>query len=387
MPDVTIGFIARSDFESKPGGDTIQWQMYDRAARAAGLKTTTWLDDAPVPRADVFHAFNVDRPLELYPKLVEVKKRGIPFVLSTIHHPYEWLGRFRRFQPPTGLFGKLLYRSVIGRSVPASEAIREAALLVLHRRLAHVGDLVPSWTRRVRWLLANADRIVLLTSQEGAYVQQDFGCRFQPEQPLILPNWVEGLDECSSAKPGLFSDHPEAPVIVVGRIEPRKNSLRVCRLAEAARRPLVFIGPPHPNERVFVDAFKQTVGGSAYARWVPGVSRAEMGQFYSHAGFLLNASLVEVSPLVDIEALAFGCPVATTRYAVHQEILPPQTPRVDPYDDQDILRRLGWRPERLIPRHLVDPEKCKRDLVHTYLSLTHVRPFGLAKGNPLRGAP
>ena len=29
----TVCFIARRDFESRPGGDTVQWRMYDRAAR------------------------------------------------------------------------------------------------------------------------------------------------------------------------------------------------------------------------------------------------------------------------------------------------------------------------------------------------------------------
>jgi hypothetical protein len=79
MAGTTVCFIARMDFESKPGGDTIQWHMYDRAAREAGLRTTTWFDDSPIPEADMFHALNIDRPLELYPKLVRVKQLGIPF--------------------------------------------------------------------------------------------------------------------------------------------------------------------------------------------------------------------------------------------------------------------------------------------------------------------
>ena len=73
--------------------------MYDRATREAGLKTRTWFDNSPVPQADVVHAFNVDRPLGIYPKLVQAKRLGIPVILSTIHHPHEWLARARRFEP------------------------------------------------------------------------------------------------------------------------------------------------------------------------------------------------------------------------------------------------------------------------------------------------
>ena len=366
---VTVCYVARPDFESKPGGDTIQWQMYDHAAREAGLRVTTWFDDAPMPRADVFHAFNIDRPLELYPKLVEVRRLRLPFVVSTIHHPHAWLVRFRRSQPPTGLLGRWLYRSPIGRSVPASEAAREVGMLLLQRRLTHLGDLRPRWTARVRWLLAEAARVALLSRAEAASLRADLGYDVSPAQTLVLPNWAEGLGEGSAAAPALFKELPEAPVIVVGRIEPRKNSLRICRLAEVARRHVVFVGRPHPGERSFVAAFRRATRASRYSRWIPGVSRSEMAQFYGHGSFLLNASFVEVSPLVDIEALAFGCPIVTTKYALHHEWLPPHTPACEPYEEHSILEWLRWRPDRSRPRPVIDAERCKRTLVDTYREL------------------
>ena len=366
---VTVCFVARADFESKPGGDTVQWQMYDHAARQAGLRVTTWFDDSPMPRADVFHAFNIGRPLELYPKLAEDRRLRLPFVMSAIHHPHPWLVRFRRFQPPTGFLGRWLYRSPIGRSVPASETAREVALLLRQRRLTYVGDLRRSWAVRVRWLLAEAARVALLSRAEAASVGADLGYDVRPAQALVLPNWAEGLGEAPAAAPALFRELPEAPVIVVGRIEPRKNSVRICRLAEVARRHVVFVGRPHPGERGFVEAFRQATQASRYTRWIPGVSRSEMAQFYGHGRFLLNASFVEVSPLVDIEALSFGCPIVTTKYALHHELLPPNTPVCEPYDEHSILEWLRWRPDRAEPRPVVDAERCKRTLVETYREL------------------
>ena len=340
--------------------------MYARAARAAGLEVTTWFDDGPFPRADLCHAFNIDRPLELYPKMVEARRRGIPFVLSTIHHPHEWLARFRRVQPPTGVVGRLLYRSPFGRSVAATERAKEVAMLVLQRRLAHLGDVMRGWSARVRWLLANAARVVVLSSGEAASLERDFGYRVSAAQALLVPNWVEDIDDVSDATASPFATLPEAPVIVVGRIEPRKNSVRICRLAGVARRHVVFIGRPHPSEGAFVEAFTRAVQASAFAHWTPGVPRSDMAPFYRHASFLLNASLVEVSPLVDIEALELGCPVVTTRYAVHHDFLPSHTPTCDPYDDEDIARCLEWRPGRLPRLRQVDGAQCRRDLVETY---------------------
>jgi glycosyltransferase involved in cell wall biosynthesis len=363
----TVCFVARGDFESMPGGDTVQWRMYERVVREAGLRPTTWFDDSSIPPADVYHAFNVNRPLELYPKLAEVKRRGRPFILSTIHHPHEWLTKYYA----TGARGSLLYGSALGRSIPARETIREIVTVARDRRIARLLALIPSWRQRVRWLLRNADRIMLLTDSEATYVQTDFAYEIPRHQQVIVPNWSEGLGDASAEKPDAFAGLPEPPVLVVGRIEPRKGNLRIARLAERARRHVVFVGLPLNGDAAFARAFHVAVQRSQYSRWIAGVPRSMLAAFYRHSSFLLNASFVEVSPLVDVEALALGCPVSTTMYAMHHQLLPPDTPLCDPYDDRSILDRLQWRPGRLAPRQLVDREMCARRLVDTYLALAN----------------
>jgi len=363
----TVCFVARGDFESMPGGDTMQWRMYERVVREAGLRPTTWFDDSSIPPADVYHAFNVDRPLELYPKLAEVKRRGRPFILSTIHHPHEWLTKYYS----TGARGSLLYRFALGRSIPARETIREIVTVARGRRIARLIALIPSWRQRVRWLLRNADRIMLLTDSEATYVQTDFAYEIPRHQQVIVPNWSEGLGDASAGKPEAFAGLPEPPVLVVGRIEPRKGNLRISRLAEQARRHVVFVGLPLNGDAAFARAFHVAVQRSQYSKWIAGVPRSMLAAFYRHSSFLLNVSFVEVSPLVDVEALALGCPVSTTMYAMHHQLLPPDTPLCDPYDDRSILDRLQWRPGRLPPRQLVDREMCARRLVDTYFALAH----------------
>jgi glycosyltransferase involved in cell wall biosynthesis len=366
MAPPTICFVARADFEAKPGGDTVQWRMYERAAREAGLSTRTWFDDAQMPEADVYHALNILNPLDLYPKLVEVSRRGRPFILSAIHHSHEWLIRFRRHQPPTGLLGKLLYRSPVGRSVATSETAREAAMSLVRGRFARLPRLLPSWRTRVTWLLTRAERIALLSRREGVDIERDFACPISDARALHVPNWVEEIDAPASEAPDRVARLAEPPVLAVGRIEPRKHSLGVARLAHRARRSILFVGEPHPMERAYVREFAGIERESPWVHWVRGVPRSEIAQFYGHAAFLLNASFLEVSPFVDIEALAFGCPIVTTYYAAHHDLLPPGTPTCDPYDEASLLEWLSWRPERLKPIEVVDREAVKQTLVQAY---------------------
>lgn len=374
MSQPTICFVAREDFVHKPGGDTVQWHIYEAAAKAAGMGCVTWFDDAPMPEADVFHALNVDRPLEVYPKMREAHRRGRPFILSTIHHPIPWLERLRKVEPPGGTLGRLLYRSPFGRTVAGAESVKEIVRLVHQRRIMHAGDLFPGWSARVRWLLEQANRVMLLAARETHHLGADFGVSLPPARTVVVPNWVEGVGEDRSCDTdALLKQWPEPPVLVVSRIEARKNVRRLAALVEQAQRPTLFLGKPNPNEPAYVQAFQDIVRGAKFARWVPGVPRPELSGYYRIGSFLLNGSYVEVSPMVDIESFAFGCPVATTRYAVHHELLPPGTPLCDAYDDADLLARLQWRPTRLEPTEVVSPERCRATLLETYRAVAEER--------------
>ena len=374
MPEPTICFVAREDFVSKPGGDTVQWRLYEAAAKAAGMPCAAWFDDAPMPDADVFHALNVDRPLEIYPKMREAHRRNRPFILSTVHHPVPWLERFRKVEPPGGTLGRILYRSPFGRTVPASESVKEIVRLAQQRRLGHLGDLWPSWPARIRWLLEQASRVMLLARKEEDYLRADFNADLISEKTVVVPNWVEGVGEDRSNDGSPFlKEWPESPVLVVSRIEARKNVRRLAILAEQVQRPVLFLGQPNPNEGTYVRAFQQVVQTSRFPRWVPGVPRPELSACYRAGSFLLNASYVEVSPLVDIEALRFGCPVATTRYALHHELLPVGTPVCDAYDDSELAARLQWRPARLAPTETVNPGACRQTLLETYRAVAAER--------------
>lgn len=368
--DATVCFVARNDFETKPGGDTVKWLAYVAAAAEAGFKTVKWFDDRPAPEADIFHAINLDRPYDLYPKMRAAWARGTPFVISSIHRPNAWLEKFRREHPPNGWLGSIFYRSPLGNKVNRSESVKDAIRLIRQGRFRHWAGIFPGWTRRARWLIEHARYILLLSEKEGDAFAGDFQVRLNPNKVRVLPNWITGFGEIAADEPPpSFATLTGKPVLVVGRIEAAKNSLRICRLAARAQRPLVFVGRGNPYEKGYVSEFAREVGRHGFLRWVPGISRSELPGYYRHAGFLLNASYFEGCPWVDMEALLLGCPLVTTKYSLHHEFLPLDVPKCDPYDDSDLLHWLKGQPPTRGPLQPIDPALCRKKLVDLYHDL------------------
>jgi hypothetical protein len=57
----------------------------------------------------VYHAFKIDRPIELYPRLMRVVAAGWKYLVSTIHHPNYRIVKYRRLHPPAGVHGRAPY--------------------------------------------------------------------------------------------------------------------------------------------------------------------------------------------------------------------------------------------------------------------------------------
>jgi glycosyltransferase involved in cell wall biosynthesis len=329
-----VCFVARPDVRSKPGGDTVQIDMYSSVLRRAGGEPIESHGHAPLPDADIYHCLNIDRPLEIYPQMRAVAARNKPFIISTIHHPHAWVRRFRRSSPPGGLTGQLLYRGPLGRSIALAEWLKEP--IRVHQQRGRILDyhLWKSWNARARWLLREARQVMLLSAAEQTAIEKDFSVRIG-ERARVVPNWVESV----AAETAGHVDLCESEILVVGRVEARKNSLGVLRVMERESVRGLFIGRANPNEQAYTRAFASAVAASRLVRWIPGVPRSELFSYYRCSQLVVNASFVEVSPLVDLEAIAAGVPLVTTTYALHHEFLS-SVPAVDPYDADNIARSI-----------------------------------------------
>jgi glycosyltransferase involved in cell wall biosynthesis len=329
-----ICFVARDDLFSKRGGDTILCELYMQLAKNDGYEVTTWTSSSLYIEADLYHAFNIDRPLEIFPRLKMVVSRGKKFVITTLHHPNNWVERFRMEALGSSKKSKLFYSSSLGKTSYRAETIKELVRQIIKGKL-EPSTLSHSWLSRIQWILQHADTLLLQSRLEANYIMVDYSVSVEEDVLVTLPN------PAMSESPQVASNVKCWDALFVGRIEVRKNPLSLALAAIAAKKNILFIGKANLNEAGYATRFSKLIEENSNLQWIKGVSREELQQYYRQAGVLVNPSYVEVSPIVDIEALSNQCPLVTTKYALHHEFLPSATLSCDPYSIDSIVEVLN----------------------------------------------
>ncbi|MGY1856594.1 glycosyltransferase [Modestobacter sp. SYSU DS0290] len=302
-----IEYVLRQDADTKPGGDIEQAKKYAELAVSQGHVTAISVGRPQRPDANIRHLFNVDRPSELLRNLKA--SDGKPVVISSIHHSHQHLAAFYRKR--RGLLGhaeRALPRPLVEFG---KDALRRAR--VDHRLDARVSTLPLS--RNIRLGLERATAVLVLARGEAGWLKQDFG---YTGPSIVIPNGSD-LEIGTTARVG----QPKYDVIVVGRVEERKNQLAVARALSGTGLRTIFVGRPNPTSRSYVDDFASVVANDSALSWLPGTTRAGVAELLVSSRVSVSASYFEVLSLGDLEAAAAGCQVIaseagnTAEYLTH----------------------------------------------------------------------
>lgn len=301
-----VDFVLRSDAFSKPGGDTIQALAYADELRANGMDVQVspfgFRKFRPRPGACV-HVFNVDQPFELL-HVIAGSTKNDRFFISPIHHSRFDVRAMRRGRSGSTLAERLLPENLRAVLVFVLSAVRhpgpwrERAGCVL-RALVRF----PRLTSHIGSALDKASAVFLLSETEGRALRTDFN--WHGHNGLLTPNGRPHLEDLQAS--------PDARILVVGRIEPRKRQLELLSAADRLGVPVVFVGAGNPNQRSYVSKFEEAIQSSTRSEWLRSLSHDDVVELMQASRVLINASWVEVQSLVDLEAACAGCWVVTTK--------------------------------------------------------------------------
>jgi len=223
-------------------------------------------------------------------------------------------------------------------------AVRRAAEVVTLHDCIYVGagtgymddETAAGMTARAKELASAAKRVLVPSEFSGAEVVMKLGV--YPSKVSVVPL---GCDHVARTLPARVERAREPYVLTVGRVDPRKNHLRMLEafemlVKEGLPHRWVIAGPAGWRSEEFERALAESPARDRvdWRRFVP---EDELPMLYAQADVMLFASLSEGFGLPPLEAMAAGTAVVTSAVTSLPEVCGDAAWLVEPTDSERIF--------------------------------------------------
>ncbi len=279
----------------KPGGDLIQAEKTKEYLKKIGIKTDISSDDnINLDKYNLVHIFNTIDAQDCYRFLKNAQEQKKPIAFSTIY----WNMNEFAIGTSTGKLDKI--RRLFGKRV-ANAVLNIKNKFSLDRKLR-------------RFVLGNSDILLPNSQSEKEVLIKDFN--LSPQKLFkIVPNAVDDrflqdieIKENDFIKKYGISDF----ILCVGRIENRKNQVKLLEALKNISVPIVFVGQPKDIQPDYYRKCQKLAKKCFKVIFVGSISHEQLPSVYAAAKVHVLPSWYETPGLTSLEAAACGCNIVTT---------------------------------------------------------------------------
>jgi glycosyltransferase involved in cell wall biosynthesis len=327
----------RRDALAIGGGDVVQMQFTARELAKKGVEVEfTYGDESKIGNHDLLHIFNTTRIDDTYRLASAAKKRGIPYVVSTIWHSMEEMRRAYAKIYRFPFFPIWTYTALKeGMYARRNGGVLSAKGIIQYK--AHVREVLSSAAAALPNSKAELHKII---SETGV----------TPKQSFVIPN---GCVVSSRQRAGL---QERRTIVCAGRIEPRKNQLSVANAflafsADNKEVGLSFYGAPGATGKRYFTRFTRMVESNKSIQYHGSVSQDVLFAAYREARVVVLASYFETTGLAILEALAQGCSAVILDSPYTREYFGDSVEYCDPYCEKSMTTAMQRAWERGPQKH------------------------------------
>ena len=297
-----VTFVVRPDILERRGGDGVQVLNTKRELELLGchVDVITGPEDrdaaAALDGADIIHCFNLLLAHQQRWLLDVPRKAGRRMVLS----PIFWdTTAYERRSGAVPAWKRLLLRALCPLPLtPVRLALRDRLKSVAYNRVYR--NELAGWLRRFDVLLPNSEA-------EAAQLRSMFDATAPAH---VVPNACDAPPDVDARRDDRM---PDRYILCVGRVERRKNQLRLVEAASVFRIPVVLIGNVNPDE----PGYWRRVRDRARSLRLPLLHEPHMPheavwRWYRNATMHAQPSWFETPGLSSLEAVAAECPAVCT---------------------------------------------------------------------------
>jgi glycosyltransferase involved in cell wall biosynthesis len=333
---------SRRDILTKKGGDTVQMLETKKALENLGVTITINCDPkADLTSFDLIHLFNIDGCFSTYQQAKNAVAQEKPYVLSPIHHRQLDI----EIWEDTDLYDFKRFIYPIFRSYGSRETLKSLYKAVFNwsEWPGLLRQLVVGTAASQRWVVEHAAYLLPNAFGEADAVKNDISPNFRY---VVVPNGVSPT--FFKANPNSFQEkYGKLPfVLCVGRVESRKNQLRIIAAVKELRKGdpflrLVLVGAFNPHHLEYCYRVRREVAANNWIMHIPEVPYTKIPAVFAAAKSHVSASWKETSGLVNVEAALAGCGVVSPNKGYCREYLGGEAEYCDPGDVSSIAAAIS----------------------------------------------
>lgn len=346
--------LGRIDLFQNRGGDTVQIENTAEELRNLGIEVDICSDLSIDMRGyDLIHIFQLDWIPEIYFYFLKAEKYNKKIVFSPIHHNINEVKRFDdEYVFDYRRISKILFKNQFSRDIFKNvyRSIRD-----IKRIGPTIYSVIYGFKNMQKRMLEWSDHILVQTNREAEDLKNTFEVDFRWTK---ISNGVGKIYyENKDYEPKLkLKDY----VICVGRIEPRKNQLKIIEAVTEIREQskedinLVFLGSYKGAKHLeYTYLFNEALKKNKWITHIDRVSYKDMPSYYKYAKVCCSASWFETTGLTVLEALFCGTNAVASGDRA-RECLGDYASYCDPGDKKSI--RIAIEKELKAPRPLLSDD-------------------------------
>ena len=301
---------SRLDAFSKRGGDTIQMEKPIPFLEKMGVQTTISNNmNADISKYDLVHLVGITRVHETYSQMQHAVRYGKPVVLTPMYNCKENYELYIKYSSDS-IISKL-YR--ICPSFDLYQKIRTMKYCLINRDYQNaLKQIIIGYKNQQEYVLKNTTMLIPNSVMELNAIKKELNCTGKSN--MIIHSGVEIEKDILKVSPSLFFDKYEIKdfVLIMGRIEPLKNQIKLMEAMDGVDIPVVFSGALTKENHNYCNRFLELVKSRKNFHYLGFIDKNILYSAMKNARVIAIPSWFEIVGFTALEGGLMGTNVVVT---------------------------------------------------------------------------
>ena len=171
-----------------------------------------------------------------------------------------------------------------------------------------------SYQKMQQYILTHSDVFLPNAMEEMNQIENVLGFHAERERIVVVPNAIDMANAQTAVEQPVSEEYEKYRdwLICVGRIDTRKNQLKLLEAIKDSDYKLLLVGKCSPGQKAYFDKVMKAIEGNSNIEYIEQIENSKLYQLYKVCKVSVLPSWFETPGLVSLEAAAMRCNIVVS---------------------------------------------------------------------------